>query len=456
MTEAQKQVQSDAPPGNVLSLDAERHRYESDYLQRAFNLPQGQLEAPIENRCNGNYAALRAIHGVHANNGPAAARESAHIWLPTLTPELAALIEPQRLRAFPARDCLTYPDVRWLVPKIIPEQSYIVASGKPGSFKSFWSFDIGMTLACQGRKVVIINTEGRKALKKRIQAWCKHHNCDVPEMLYIVDNAVAIDDDLARAELITVLQPINPDLLIIDPLANCFNGEENSNSEIGRFNRGCNQLQRELQTAVLVIHHTVKSGEGYRGGSALEGAADVMLEISNDDGLITVKNTKNKDEENQPSLYFRALQIEVGHDPELDEPITSCVLHPSDKVMDTPDDKLTETEQTVIAALALSSFDAGAKTADLRGVARIGSPSTFYHVLSRLKDKGFIQRDGKYEPWLLTEAGKAIARQYGLTSSNSNPTPKEVQGSAQITTSSNSNLPLGIGVEGSSRVGSGE
>jgi RecA-family ATPase len=89
---------------------------------------------------------------------------------------------------------------------------------------------------------------------------------------------------------------LQPSLVIIDTLARCMiGGDENSARDMGLFVEACSRVQK-TGAAVMVIHHTGKnSATGPRGSSALFGAADTIIELSNDDGLIQLRCEKSKD-----------------------------------------------------------------------------------------------------------------------------------------------------------------
>lgn len=74
----------------------------------------------------------------------------------------------------------------------------------------------------------------------------------------------------------TVVQ-VKPRMLILDPLVRVYgNIDENSASEVSRFLAYLRGLQREFETAVLLVHHARKSRSGaHSGGQALRGSGDL-------------------------------------------------------------------------------------------------------------------------------------------------------------------------------------
>jgi RecA-family ATPase len=112
-----------------------------------------------------------------------------------------------------------------------------------------------------------------------------------------------------------------PDLVIVDTLARCFDGEESETGDMGRFIGGVDQLRSQLGCTVMVIHHTRLADDRERGNTAFRGAADAMMQVYKDDNDIKVSCTKQKDDEEFKPLYMRLTKIE-GTD--------SCVVVPAE------------------------------------------------------------------------------------------------------------------------------
>ena len=70
-------------------------------------------------------------------------------------------------------------------------------------------------------------------------------------------------------------------LIVIDTLgaSGAISADENDNGLASRFMSAMSALGLLLNVVIAVIHHPPKQGSGLRGGGALEGAADFILEI---------------------------------------------------------------------------------------------------------------------------------------------------------------------------------
>jgi hypothetical protein len=70
--------------------------------------------------------------------------------------------------------------------------------------------------------------------------------------------------------------------------------DENLAKDMGVLMDGLERFRRTCGACVLVVHHQGRSGDHMRGSTALEGAADTVLQVVRDEREITLKNPKQK------------------------------------------------------------------------------------------------------------------------------------------------------------------
>lgn len=198
----------------------------------------------------------------------------------------------------------------YLLDEILTEGSLAALFGPPGSGKSFLVLDwamcietgikwVGSRQAKQGH-VVYVLAEGAATLGSRITAWKDYLNAKGEVGVNFVAEPVLLMDPGAVALFLRDLKaavPETPSLVIFDTLARCMaGGDENSARDMGLLIQGADRIRHELGCAVLLVHHTNKSGESERGSTALRGAVDTLLKLKkNDEGTITLECEKQKD-----------------------------------------------------------------------------------------------------------------------------------------------------------------
>lgn len=399
-------VTTSPPPSNVITLPPDMTTQRRQWLA---DLRKGKHPGEATKEIwDGNQELASQLLGVFEREGLNGLQT---IWPQMVNnhPILKELTTEPRIKITSLQEVLTRPDPKWLFEKLIQEKGYTLLYGYRGSFKSFWALHIAMCLALAGRKVLYLATEGQ--MKRRIQAYAKHHECELPyDSLKLIEQPILLNEDAQKALLVEAINAaqFKPDLLIVDTLIKNSSGKENDNSDAAVFHRACHSLRDEFNMAVLLIHHTGKAQDDSRGASAWEGDPDVVLKITDDDSFISLKNTKNRDEEEQPTQHFRPRIIEVGRD-EKDEPITSCVLLPHTGVIDVKGQPLTRMQREVLEFLALDIFkETGAKRAVLKEETKIRSLD---NVLTTLKRLGCLVQGTKGDPYTITEEGLNALKQ---------------------------------------------
>lgn len=186
-------------------------------------------------------------------------------------------------------DLREQPALEWLVDGVIPDGGLAVLYGRPGSGKSFAALSLAYHVATglewlsrpvRGGDVVYLAAEGLRGLRARVEALSGFHGGNA-ERLFVVAQPVRFmrhEEVESLAETIAARE-IRPRLVIIDTLARTMpGGDENTQRDVSQWVAGVDLLRQRFGCAVLVLHHSLKDGSGYRGSSALEGAADTMLE----------------------------------------------------------------------------------------------------------------------------------------------------------------------------------
>ncbi len=95
--------------------------------------------------------------------------------------------------------------------------------------------------------------------------------------------------------------------------------------------RACDKLREEFKCAVIVVHHCGTNDQRPRGHTSLTGAADAQIEVKRDKaGNIAVTVEYMKDGAEGDKIVSRLVVVKLGSD-EDGEPITSCIVEPSEQ-----------------------------------------------------------------------------------------------------------------------------
>lgn len=299
----------------------------------------------------------------------------------------------------PAADLKKLPPIEWIVEGEIPARGITVLFGPSGAGKSFIALDYALRIA-QEQPVLYMASEGEYGYQQRVAAWVKHHN-KTEGQLFMVIGAVQFLESADLEAFQNAISAIRPKLVIVDTLARSMLGsDENSTRDMGLFMQACEDIKRQQDTAILLVHHTNKGGVLERGSSALRGASDSMIKVYAQDDLVIIESAKTKDSKPFTTRYMQIVPVEVTIN---DEAAESAVMIEAEKVIQGPDDPLTQHQEKALRCLANETF--GATRQEIAELTAIPYFS-LQRVLGRLKELQYIDQSNKNEPYTITDAGR--------------------------------------------------
>jgi hypothetical protein len=226
-------------------------------------------------------------------------------------------IEPD-LEAIELHDLLarTFPDDPGIVGHGVLPTSGIAVLGAPGKIgKSFLVLNLVLVrgrswlgFPTRGGRTLVVQAEiPEPHLQRRIGILRADAALPPKDTTYfITDRRLKLDRSEGVTRLRRLLDRIRPDLLILDPLARFFSGDENSTRDMGAF---IDQLESLLATyaplCILLVHHTGWRGKHLRGASALFDAADSILMLQREG------KPESEQVEGKPSAF--RLTFELRH-----------------------------------------------------------------------------------------------------------------------------------------------
>ncbi|GHA05354.1 helicase RepA family protein [Oceanisphaera arctica] len=228
----------------------------------------------------------------------------------------------------------------WLIKSFIPSSSFGVIYGASGSLKSFLAIDLCCSIATgenwcgktvKKGAVVYIAAEGQSGVSKRIKAW-EIKNNTTARNLYVLGHSLVISDEETQESLISSIKDIEQEdnvkiqLVVLDTLARCYSGDENTSRDMSAFVRGCDNIKSKTNVAMMCIHHSGRDeNKGARGSSALRAACDFEFQVKRNGNAkkINFINTKQKEDDEAPSIELEFDSIELGIKCDQDQPITS-------------------------------------------------------------------------------------------------------------------------------------
>lgn len=191
--------------------------------------------------------------------------------------------------------------VSFLIPDRVPVGSFVLVQGPPGVGKTWLTLHYAKQVAEQDKRVVLVAQEGpASALAQRMTLMgAVHRNIGIAHR-----QPIRLDDPEWVEKLAKLCRSQRVALLVLDPLVDLHQGDENESRDASRITSAVKELQRShADLSVVLLHHTVKGAwsstgakrEHSRGSGVLPGAADVQLGLTELEAAGTEK----------PAAHFR-------------------------------------------------------------------------------------------------------------------------------------------------------
>jgi len=244
---------------------------------------------------------IEAIEAAIADARNPAAKPNGH----DATPLQAIFPLPIDRAAIPPRD--------WIVPGLLMRRHVTVLVAPSGSGKSLLTLQLGLACA-QGKpwagwlprrqtRFMVINSEDDiDEMRRRISAATEIMRVDeieIRDRVVLIDNSnlaavVAKVDAKTKTmvrtplleNLVTMITRYAVNIVFVDPFAETFEGDENSNSELKWAGVLWREVARRTNAAVCLVHHTKKYAssmagdvDAARGAGALIGIARIVATL---------------------------------------------------------------------------------------------------------------------------------------------------------------------------------
>jgi hypothetical protein len=235
-------------------------------------------------------------------------------------PDAEAEIQPKNVPApiplifpFPIKGT-EIPRRPWIVPGLLLRRHVTMLVAPPGSGKSLLTLQLGMVCAAgrmdwagwrprMAARVLFINSEDDDdEIKRRLYATAAHMRFDVdaldglafaesPETI-VIARADSRTKTVTRTpmveQIVTTLLHNAIDIVVVDPFAETFIGNESDNSELKWAAVLWREVARRTRAAVMLVHHAKKySGsmagdmDAARGGGSLAGVCRIVGTLFN-------------------------------------------------------------------------------------------------------------------------------------------------------------------------------
>jgi hypothetical protein len=181
------------------------------------------------------------------------------------------------------------PEQRWLVERLWADRAVGIVGGEPKCCKSFLALDLAVSVASgrpclrryaveqPGPVLLFAAEDALHVVRERVAGICAAAGVDLDALPLHVITAPTVRLDLARDQkkLRRTVEQLRPRLLVLDPFVRLHRVDENAAADVAPLLAYLRQLERELSTAVLLVHHARKGAAHARAGQALRGSSEL-------------------------------------------------------------------------------------------------------------------------------------------------------------------------------------
>jgi len=179
---------------------------------------------------------------------------------------------------------------RWLVEHLWGAAAVGVIGGAPKCSKTWLGLDLALSVATgtpalgryavsePGPVLVYLAEDALPVVRERVAGMARQRGRELTrvELHVITAPTLRLDRELHRVQLREAAQRLRPRLLLLDPLVRLHGLDENNASEVAGLLAYLRELQRLLDLAVMLVHHTRKNATGgVASGQTLRGSSDL-------------------------------------------------------------------------------------------------------------------------------------------------------------------------------------
>ena len=229
-----------------------------------------------------------------------------------------------------AAEALQTPEaIDWVIEELLAVGSVGVFFGAPGSMKTWSCLHLAVCLSTdmdwlnhevQPGAVLIVDEEsGHRRMNRRLGAIMRGLNAPATIPLsYITLAGFNLANEADQKALLEAVDKETPRLIVIDALVDIIGGgDENKVESVQPVLQFLRMIAETRACAILLIHHSTKVGNTYRGSSAIAGAVDLLLLCEKIAGGTTIHLSVAKNRDGEPTSFDAVGTWTNANDPAL-------------------------------------------------------------------------------------------------------------------------------------------
>lgn len=290
----------------------------------------------------------------------------------------------------------------WLVEGLWARAGVGILGGAPKCCKSWLALDIALSIASNtscldqfavhdaGPVMLYMAEDAAPIVKSRLLGICRHRRMKLDDLPIdvITASSLRIDRERDQLRLVRTVRHAKPRLLVLDPFVRLHRVDENDAGAVSGVLGYLRTLQRELDVAVLVVHHARKNGAvNGQAGQSLRGSGDLHAWGDSNLYLRRQKNALTLTIEHRAAAPPEPLTLHlVGSE---EQKIAYLAIH--DGSAQPAPQSISDLDQAIVKAISSAGQPLGRTS--LRDLLRVRN-ERLGEALTRLAGHGVISRIG--------------------------------------------------------------
>jgi hypothetical protein len=290
----------------------------------------------------------------------------------------------------------------WLVEGLWARAGVGILGGAPKCCKSWLALDMALSIASNtscldtfavhdaGPVMLYMAEDAAPIVKSRLLGICRHRRMKLDELPIDVITAASlrIDRERDQLRLVRTVRHVKPRLLVLDPFVRLHRVDENDAGAVSGVLGYLRTLQRELDVAVLVVHHARKNGASNgQAGQSLRGSGDLHAGGASNLYVRRHMNTLTLTSEHRAAAPPEPLTLHLAGSDE--EKIAYLAIHDASPMAAVQ--SISDLDQAIVNAISSAGQPVGRTS--LRDQLRVRN-ERLGEALTRLASRGDISRIG--------------------------------------------------------------
>jgi RecA-family ATPase len=215
------------------------------------------------------------------------------------------------------------PPVEYVIKPVLPVGGKLIISAHQGSCKTFYSLNLACAIASgitpylgeleitKRRVLAVLGEGGESEMKRRLESMATTLGIDKQNLFLAYRTGIDLLTGDGQSSMKTLIKIASPAVLVLDPIGQFWNGNENERESVKSLTRFLDSLIRDYGISIIITHHWKKPSKDSGSGNHM--ASGSYWWTAWTDGHITLKGNADK-----LTMSFEKVRTDIKPDEKLE------------------------------------------------------------------------------------------------------------------------------------------